>query len=299
MPYQRKEEQTYRQFRIIQRLYSMEVLHTKDIAEEYNISHRTIQRDMKTISIVFPLVKSRGKYSLDISILTKYSQEFHFILLSAFAQNIDRDTFCIEKSNIVPSKVAFAIEYNKLPKLLGEKIVDALKKECRCHFTYKKPDGSSQREVDPIKLYTENSRWYLIARDYKDNKIKTFNLTKIKKLHILNTNTSLTDEMKIEADNIKSIWSSGSLKGQKVVLYVKPNVAHYINDIKLHKTQEIVDRHHDGGLEIHCTVTHKLEILPAIKSWLPYVYVIEPKWLKEELMKALEYYRDKDSKMDI
>jgi hypothetical protein len=83
---------------------------------------------MKTISSVFPIVKSRGKYSLDVKMLTKYSQEFHFVLLSAFAQNIDIDTLCIEKSNIVPSKVAFAIEYNKLPKLLGEKTIDALQK---------------------------------------------------------------------------------------------------------------------------------------------------------------------------
>jgi len=299
MPYQRKEEQTYRQFRIIQRLYSMEVLQTKDIAEEYNISHRTIQRDMKTISSVFPLVKSRGKYSLDVSILTKYSQEFHFILLSAFAQNIDIDTLCIEKSNIVSSKVAFAIEYNKLPKLLGEKIIDALRQECRCHFTYEKPDGSSQREVDPIKLYTENGRWYLIARDYKDDKIKTFNLTKIQKFKILDKHTTVTENMQNEADNIKSIWSSSSLKGQKIVLYVKPNIAHYVQDLKIHKSQIIADRHHDGGLEIHCTVTHKLEILPAIKSWLPYIHIIEPKWLGEELMKDLEYYKDEDWKMDI
>jgi predicted DNA-binding transcriptional regulator YafY len=299
MPYQKKEEQTYRQFRIIQRLYSMEVLYTKYIAEEYNVNTRTIQRDMKKISSVFPLVKSRGKYSLDVETLTKYSQEFHFVLLSAFAQNIDIDTLCIEKSNIAPSKVAFAIEYNKLPKLLGEKIIDALQKECRCQFTYTKPDSSSQREVDPIKLYTENSRWYLIARDYKDDKIKTFNLTRIKKLQILDTPISLSAEMKTEADNIKSIWSSGSLAGQKVILYVKPNVAHYINDIKLHKTQEIIDRHHDGGLEVHCTVTHKLEILPAIKSWLPSVHIIEPKWLQEELMRDLEYYKDEDWKMDI
>jgi predicted DNA-binding transcriptional regulator YafY len=299
MPYQKKEEQTYRQFRIIQRLYSMEILYTKYLAEEYNISHRTIQRDMKTISSVFPLIKSCGKYTLDIETLTKYSEEFNYILLNAFAQNIDIDTLCIEKSNIAPSKVAFAIEYNKLPKLLGEKITDALKKECRCTFRYEKPEGMSQREVDPIKIYTENSRWYLIARDYREDKIKTFNLSKIKQLKILDRPTTLTKQMQDEAENIKSIWSSGSLKGQKVVLYVKANVAHYIQDIPLHKTQEIVDRHHDGGLEVHCVVTHKLEILPAIKSWLPSVHIIEPKWLREELMRDLEYYKDEDWKMDI
>jgi predicted DNA-binding transcriptional regulator YafY len=294
MPYPKREEQTFRQFSIIQRLYSMERLTTKYLAQAHDVSHRTIQRDMKTISTVFPLLRSRGSYSLDIETLTNDSKAFHFALLRAFAKNIDIDTLCIEKSNIAPSKVAFAIEYNKLPKALGEKIIEALQRECRCNFGYVKPEGSSYREVDPIKLYTENSRWYLIARDYKDDKVKTFNLTRIKQFKILDSLTTLTDAMRSEADNIQSIWSSGALHGQRVILYIKPNIAHYIQDIKLHKTQMIADRHHDGGLEVHCTVTHKLEILPAIKSWLPHVHIIEPRWLWEELMRDLEYYGDED-----
>ena len=102
-----------------------------------------------------------------------------------------------------------------------------------------------------------------------------------------------------EADSIKSIWSSSSADTHRVVLSIDPSIAGYIEDIKLHKTQEIVDRHYDGGLEVHCTITHKLEILPTIKSWLPNIHIIEPKWLRDDMMRDLEYFRDEDDKMVI
>jgi predicted DNA-binding transcriptional regulator YafY len=299
MPYPKKEKQTYRLLSIVKMLYSTKLLYTKELAEQFQVNRRTIQRDMQTIASLFPLLKSRGQYSLDRTKLPHYSKSFHTLLLGAFADNIEIETLCLDKSNLDTKQITFAIEYRRLPKQLGENIVQALKALKRCSFTYVKEQGSSQREVDPIKLYTENSRWYLIARDYKDDKVKSFNLSKIKAFQILNSPTTLTSAMRAEAESMKSIWASGSVKGQKVVLYVKPNVAEYINDIKLHKTQEIVDRHHDGGLEVHCSITHKLEILPAIKSWLPYVHIIEPKWLREELMRDLEYYKDEDLKMDI
>lgn len=298
MYYQKQEEQTFRQFRIIKRLYAMEVLQSNYLAEELSVSTRTILRDMKKISSVIPLLRSHGSWSLDLEMLTKINTPLTHTLLSAFAQNVDIDSICFEKSNLTDDKVSFAIEYKSLPKVLGEVIVAALSKGVRCTFTYVKADMHTQREVDPIKFYTENGRWYLVARDYKDDKVKMFLLSKIKNFKLTDEVTTLTNKMIKEADNIKSVWSTAD-KRSIVKLYIKPVIANYFEDMKIHKTQEIVDRHYDGGLEIECTITHALEILPAIKSWLPNIYVVEPKWLWEDLMRDLEYYKDEDLKMDI
>jgi len=59
-----------------------------------------------------------------------------------------------------------------LPKKLGEQIINCIEEEEKCLFTYVKDNENSQREVDPIKIYTENGLWYVIARDYKDAKGK-------------------------------------------------------------------------------------------------------------------------------
>lgn len=300
MPYQKQEQQTSRLLHILKRLYAFETLQASLVAQEYGVSSRTLLRDMNKISTVIPLHRKQGKWSLDTHALDMHANHLNHTLLSSFAQNIHIELSCLEKSNLSSSGVAFAIDYNKLPKILGEKIVDALKKETRCSFLYVKPTDSSQRVVDPIKLYTQDESWYLIARDYKDNGIKTFLLSRIEHFSSLDKLTTLTNAMLKEADKIiNSVWHSSSSNETTVKLYIKPSIANYIEEKKLHKTQTIADRHYDLGLEVHCTITHKLEILPSIKSWLPHIHILEPKWLRDELMLDLAYYKTEDSKMDI
>lgn len=299
MQYPKKEQLTLRQFRIIKRLYALEELQGSLVAQEYGVSTRTLLRDMKKIATVIPLHRKHGKWSLNTHALDKHTNHLNHVLLSSFAQNIQIKASCLEKSNLSKDKISFAIEYGNLPKSLGEQIVQALEKEMCCTFLYTKTKPASQRKIDPVKLYTENGRWYLVSRDYKDDKIKKFNLSLIKDFKQTDIPVTLTKKMQKEADNIKSIWSESGKEGHPVKLYIKPEVAHYFEDIRLHKTQKIYDRYHDGGLELHYTITHKLEILPAIKSWLPHIFVLEPEWLREELMGDLENYRNESLEMDI
>lgn len=46
----------------------------------------------------------------------------------------------------------------------------------------------------------------------------------------------------------------------------------------------------DGSVDIIVKVTHEMEILPLVKYWLPYMKVIEPKWINEIIVDELENY---------
>lgn len=297
MPYLKQKTPTKRILSLVKRLYALEKIQSSTFSLEYEVSTRTIHRDMLKISETIPLINDFGTWRLDVKALGKKDTSLHNALLSSFAQNMEIEIACIEKSNATKENIAFAIEYKYLPKKLGEQIIKCIEEEEKCLFTYEKDNETSQREVDPIKIYTENGLWYVIARDCKDDKVKYFNLSKIKYFKQLKgQGCMLTQKMIDDADNMKSIWSSMGEKATLVRLYVKPEIAHYIRDIRLHKSQTIADEHHDGGLEVHCTITHKLELLPHIKYWLPRVHVLEPKWLWEELMSDLEIYSDEDDK---
>lgn len=299
MPYQKQNNKNTRQLQIIKRLYDLESLEVSKVSSEYHVSARTMTRDMKQISSVIPLINKHGIWTLNVEHLRSVDNVLSFTLLQSFAKNMQMDVNCFELYSRHESKVNFAIEYNHLPKQLGEKIVTALQDEFCCTFDYLKPHERSQRKVDPIKLYTQSGRWYIIARDYKDDTVKTFLLSRIENFKVTNEPISLTTEMLNEAEEMKNVWTSREKQEILVRLYVKPDVLSYIEDIKIHYTQEIVEYHYDGGAEIHCTITHKLEILPTIKSWLPNIHILEPKWLWEELMRDLEFYRDDDDRMDI
>ena len=299
MPYQKQNNKNTRQLQIIKRLYALESLEVSKISSEYHVSARTMTRDMKQISSVIPLINMHGIWTLNVERLRSVDNPLSFTLLQSFAKNMQMDVGCFELYGMNESKVNFAIEYNHLPKKLGEKIVTALQHESCCTFDYLKPHERSQRKVDPIKLYTQSGRWYIIARDYKDDMVKTFLLSRIEHFKVTNEAISLTKAMLDEAEEMKNVWTSREKQEILVRLYVKPDVLSYIEDIKIHHTQDIVEHHYDGGAEVHCTITHKLEILPAIKSWIPHIHILEPKWLWEEIMHDLEFYRDEDNRMDI
>ncbi len=46
-------------------------------------------------------------------------------------------------------------------------------------------------------------------------------------------------------------------------------------------------------MEFSITITHEMEILPIIKYWIPHIFVIEPKWIKEIIQEDLEFYTKK------
>jgi predicted DNA-binding transcriptional regulator YafY len=260
---------------------------------EYGVNPKTIHRDMKSISESIPLINKKGVWHLDTDALHSKNDNLNHSLLAAFAHNMQINVECLEHSNISKDLVAFALEYKHLPKKIGEEIIECITQKEQCRFVYTKEEGSSQRRVDPIKLYVENERWYLVARDYKDDIIKTFLLANIRSFKRLTGEAqTLTRTMMTKADEVKSVWSSSSQEPIPIKLYAHPEAARYLKDTKLHKSQKIEDEHMDGSIEISCEITHKLEILPAIKSWLPYVHILEPQWLQEELLESLQHFQD-------
>jgi predicted DNA-binding transcriptional regulator YafY len=289
-----------RLLQLVKRLYEFEKLNSKQLAEDYNLSERTIRRDFDKISSIIPLSKSKGEWLLDKQHHNSMSPLYHE-MLSSFAHNAKIDVTCLDKGNITEDKIAFATQYKNLPKDLGEKILKAISTNKRAKFTYRKQNEITQREIDPIKLYEEKGRWYIVARDYKDDGIKKFILSIVEGFNILeHSKQSLTPEMIQEASQINSVWQSSRTKSEIVKLYIEPQVVHYIKDIKLHQTQKIEEEHYDtGGIVVSYVITHEMEILPAVQSWLPHVHIIEPKWIRDKLKQNLSEYLEEDKDFDI
>ncbi len=48
-------------------------------------------------------------------------------------------------------------------------------------------------------------------------------------------------------------------------------------------------------MEFSVTITHKMEILPIVKYWIPHLHVLEPEWIKDILVGDVdEFVKDKD-----
>ena len=294
------EEQILRLLHTVKLFYRGDTLSLNFLADHFNKSTRTIRRDIKRLETIFPLQKTKEGWQLDFSTLSQTSVDtLSKTLLHSFAANAALQTPCFDHDASTEEKVTFAIKYDHLPKILGKKIIEALEKEVQCRITYQKPAQSqSQRIVDPIRLFSDKGIWYLIVRDYKDDKVKFFRLDRMKQFELLSTPATLTQAMRGEAKAKAHIWQSGG-EGSEVHLYIKPEASDYIQSSKLlHPTQTITNTHEDGGIEVTCTITHKLELLPAIKSWIPHIFIISPSWLWDELQQDLQHYQHEDSQIN-
>lgn len=287
---------------IAKRLYNFETINTKDASTLYEVSTRTISRDFKSIANTIPIKNTNGNYSLDTSKNNPLGDELNYHLVSSFASDMKIKASCIDKANSSKDIISFAIKYEKLPKELGLKILNAIKSGKKITFDYRKSkDDITIRTVGPIKIFIDSTSgsWYLVAIDDKDNKVKKFTLSKIKNFNESNKSFVVSDIAQREADGIKTVWHSSNHETHTIKLYIKKEVAPYFYDIKLHHTQELEDTDMDGGIEISCVITHKMEILPAIKSWIPHIYILEPKWLRDELIESMKIYQDKNKFLDI
>jgi predicted DNA-binding transcriptional regulator YafY len=96
-------------------------------------------------------------------------------------------------------------------------------------------------EVEPYRLNEFQNRWYLIAKDLKDQKIKTYNLEKIIEFD-LQQRTFEFDQNLLDLENIGIGFKTGKLKisddvDELVCLTFKPDMGKIINIYPLHASQ--------------------------------------------------------------
>lgn len=285
---------------IVRRLYAFDRLRASEISKEYEVSSKTINRDMKKISEIIPLLSSRGVYHVDTEKMLHLSR-LPSAMLHSFASNAGMSIECLGGSTSAIPVISFAIAYDGIPKQIAEQIIQSMEKECKCRFDYTNNRGiPSLRTVSPIKLYAAKGKWYLLAKDDTSKEVRPFDFLKIRQFEILpGVPNDLTRSEIEEANERASIWASAGQKPFEVRLYVSAYAKRYLMEVPLHKSQTLESPHTDGTATFAYRITHNMELLPEIKNWIPHIQVIEPKELRDVLRKDVEKYLAEMDNMDI
>ena len=54
--------------------------------------------------------------------------------------------------------------------------------------------------------------------------------------------------------------------------------------------QTIIGEDKDGSIEIEIKLTHEMEIMPLILYYIPYIKVLEPQWLADDVKERVQDY---------
>jgi len=289
---------------ILTKLYNGESLSVKDLAIEFNVSTRTIQRDFNERLISFPIYQENKLWKMQDGFkLEKTSSIEDSIILDIMEKLVEGvgDKFS-SRAKILLSKIKNQ-DYNPIyAKLDLEDISDKLniiqqlesaiklKQVTKCKYQL---DNKKIYEIKikPLKIANFEGYWYLIALDVNSkDALKKYYLKNIYNLHILNDKFEVNTSLEELLTNSISIWFQEKNEPFEIKIHVSNVVSKYVKRKPIAPTQIIESIYEDNSLDIVVKVTHEMEIIPLVKYWLPYMKVIEPKWVDDIICKDLKNY---------
>ncbi|ASA25812.1 helix-turn-helix transcriptional regulator [Paenibacillus donghaensis] len=197
--------QINRLFEIIYLLLNKKSITAGELAEHFEVSRRTIYRDVETLSsAAIPVYMRKGKgggisllpdFILNKTVLTEAEQAD--ILSSIRAVNAvslaETDTALHKLSSLFGEPGADWIEVDFSPWANVEEetaVFNALKSailgKCLVQFTYASGRGeTASRTVEPLKLYFKGQGWYVYGFCTAKEDFRLFKLRRIKHLTVL------------------------------------------------------------------------------------------------------------------
>lgn len=215
--------QVNRLFEIVYILLNKNYITAKELAEHFEVSVRTIYRDIDVLcQSGIPIYTSKGKgggiglldnFVLNKSVLSKVEQEDILSALQGLsATNYpDLDKVLNKLSNLFGTKQNnwIEVDYSDWSDNQKEKfnqIKTAVLQKKVLQFDYYSTYGErTRRETEPLQLWFKNRTWYLKAYCRAKSDIRTFKLNRMKNLNVLND--TFTREMPLDQSGMLNVTS--------------------------------------------------------------------------------------------
>lgn len=280
----------------------------KELAEEFQVSLRTLRRDVEAMGAGFVYHKDRiyfeGKRARE--------QDMAFLLLKSFAYSMN-GAIKAQMLSLLESlessagagmetqgSGAFFTRSNLEEITLGTESIALLQRAIREHkivgFCFvgdpsrvrragAKPP--KEREVLPLKILNFSGEWYLLGLE--SGEIKKFYLNSVRDLREIGQGEGVDSEILGRLDMALNAWFVPDSNPFLVRLWVDAKVAKYFKRRKISPNQHL-EVQKDGSLDISLSITSFMEIAPLVLMWIPNIVVLEPQSLREFIKNNVESY---------
>ena len=227
---------------------------------------------------------------------------FETVIKVLFRDLLDKSGTCADifgeiKDHIYVSGYGSADPGKNLKKI--QEIMRAIRNRKRIHLGYLRSyDGTlTQREIEPYGLICRFNNWYMVALCLAQQKKRIFLLDHIKYLEVIEASTFKYPEGFSIHDAYGSAWGVWTDDDHQppvetVRLKVVKGLAERFRLVSFHDSQQ-VEMLADGEALVTFTVTGAKEMIPWLMSWGGAITVLEPGWLKEDLVKSLQQALEK------
>lgn len=268
-------------------------LDTHQLAEEFGMSVRTIQRDIRD-RLTFLDWEEFGPrhYKLNTQKLGFLDKEdierfARFASVADLFPKVDQ-TFYQEK--LTESVKVKGFQYEDIRHLENEfrLLKQAIEERQFVSFLYKKSGQNDGKfyKIAPYSLINKNGIWYLIGTDA--DKQKTFCFTQISMATKLEETFEPNQQLQEEIKSNDSISFGNQLS--EVLVKVSSFAAPYFLRRNLLPNQKLVHKSENGELILASENVNELDIVPLVQYWIPHLTIISPDGLQEKMVEKLKQY---------
>ena len=292
-----------RLFRIVYYLLQNGKATAPELAQKFEVSIRTIYRDIDSISSAgIPIYATQGKgggisilndYTLDKSLFSEQEQEQMLTALQGMVATTEENSnelltklsglFQINSTNWI--EVDFSDWAHRTPQQDTFNIIkEAIFQKRVISFCYFSGKGNKEkRNVRPIRLVFKSKSWYLYSFCLLRNDYRFFKLTRIKELEMLSeTFTQDFTPTKIE----KQIQVENTVA---VKLKFDRQAAFRVYD----EFTDSITEDSQGNLYVQIDLPDNEVLYSYVMSFSDSVEVIEPQSIREQMKKRLQKMQQK------
>lgn len=287
------EKLALRLSRILAHLHQGDTIDKHQLAEQFDVDVRTIERDLYQRLNGIAERNAQGRWQLAQAARSSIpATHLHGYARMAGTEHLFPDSslpYLLTQLETPESRRATHVQpmpqedlHERSP--LFAQLQAAIEQRHECRFTYK----AKPRQAQPYRLIHKNGVWYLAAEE--DGRLKNFSVALICDLQV--DEASHFTLKKAHQDYINAtddVWFTESTT--EVLLRVAPAIAHYFARRQLlPRQQQRADS--DGSLLVTTHINHVNQLLPVVRYWLPNVRIVKPvEWheaLVEDVRNALQ-----------
>lgn len=290
-----------RLFQIVYMLLEKPQMKAKALAEFFEVSERTIYRDIDKLTMAgIPIYTNQGRnggisilpdYVLDKSVLTIDEKKKIMESLNALNEvSVSKNSESISKLRSFFGgqyqdwiEIDFSSWESTLEdKVLFEKIKNAILEHFYIEIIY---SGSREsfviRRIKPVKLCFKNQSWYLYAYCCLREDYRFFKLKRMSQINVSNEH--------FEPENVEKVLSKVSkeyceqLKSVLVILEISQEMA-----FRAYEELRNIQVTDNGKLLCHVEVTDINWFISYVLSYGSYIRILEPVEIKEKVMQEIK-----------
>lgn len=284
--------QMNRLFEIIYILLSKKTVTARELAERFEVSRRTIYRDIDTLSLAgIPIYTSKGKgggiglldeFVLDRSVLSESEQnEILYALQGLSAVKTEETEQVLKKLGAFWSRNVtnwIEVDFSDWSCLcIGQfhPLKTAIIDRYIIEFDYYNSYGEKAwRRIEPVQLWFKHRGWYIKGFCLDKNDIRLFKLTRMK-------NLTVTDETfpkrNLPENNTENMPEENSRPDIRLTLKISPEMTYRVYD-EFDENQ--ITKNVDSSFTVTVTWPEDEWVYGFILSFGEFIKVLEPEYIK-------------------